>query len=164
MNGVTEASNEGERRLPGGWQTEVHECDGVVYRSAGPQSATVIALLRHLERVGFEAAPRVVGTGFAPDGRETLRFIHGQSPQPEPWSDDAVAHVGGLLRQLHAATATFEVPDGAQWQRWFARALPGTDPAIGHGDLGPWNVLARDGAPTAFIDWDNAGNSPKLPG
>ena len=28
---------------------------------------------------------------------------------------------------------------------------------IGHGDLGPWNVLALDGRPVAFIDWDNAG-------
>lgn len=24
-------------------------------------------------------------------------------------------------------------------------------------DLGPWNILARDGAPIAFIDWDSAG-------
>jgi len=28
---------------------------------------------------------------------------------------------------------------------------------IGHGDLGPWNILARDGRPVAFIDWDRAG-------
>ncbi|HYO01214.1 MAG TPA: phosphotransferase [Mycobacterium sp.] len=30
-------------------------------------------------------------------------------------------------------------------------------PVIGHGDLGPWNILARDSMPVAFIDWDNAG-------
>jgi aminoglycoside phosphotransferase (APT) family kinase protein len=28
---------------------------------------------------------------------------------------------------------------------------------IGHGDLGPWNIVARDEMPVAFIDWDNAG-------
>jgi len=28
---------------------------------------------------------------------------------------------------------------------------------IGHGDLGPWNILAIDGRPIAFIDWDSAG-------
>jgi len=28
---------------------------------------------------------------------------------------------------------------------------------IGHGDLGPWNIVVRDGLPVAFIDWDYAG-------
>jgi aminoglycoside phosphotransferase (APT) family kinase protein len=28
---------------------------------------------------------------------------------------------------------------------------------IGHGDLGPWNILARESLPVAFIDWDNTG-------
>jgi len=31
------------------------------------------------------------------------------------------------------------------------------DPVIGHCDLGAWNVLAVDGVPVAFIDWDSAG-------
>ena len=145
-----------EDRLLGGWQTDVHLSGEVVYRSPGPQSATVLALLRHLESAGFEAAPRVVGTGFAPDGRETLRYIEGRSPQPAAWSDEALVQIGGLLRGLHRATATFRV-DGAVWRPWFARSLPGDDPVIGHGDLGPWNVLARGGLPVAFIDWDNAG-------
>ena len=25
------------------------------------------------------------------------------------------------------------------------------------GDLGPWNILARDGEPVAIMDWDDAG-------
>jgi aminoglycoside phosphotransferase (APT) family kinase protein len=28
---------------------------------------------------------------------------------------------------------------------------------IGHGDLGPWNIIAREGLPVGFIDWDYAG-------
>jgi hypothetical protein len=28
---------------------------------------------------------------------------------------------------------------------------------IGHCDLGPWNIVARDGQPVALIDWDFAG-------
>jgi signal transduction histidine kinase len=143
-------------RLSGGWQTEVHRAGGIVYRSPGPQSPTVIALLRHLEAVGFEAAPRVIGDGFAPDGREILAYIEGRSPQPEPWSDDAVADIGRLLRRLHEATATFGT-EGRAWRPWFARSLPGDEIVIGHGDLGPWNILARQGRPVAFIDWDNAG-------
>jgi thiamine kinase-like enzyme len=37
------------------------------------------------------------------------------------------------------------------------RPRPGDDRVIGHGDLGPWNILARDDLPVAIIDWDNAG-------
>src|SRR5258706_7294110 len=45
---------------------------GVVYREAGPWSGAVLALLRHLEKAGFAGAPRVVGSGFAADGREMV--------------------------------------------------------------------------------------------
>ena len=51
--------------------------DDVVLREAGPWSATVLALLRHLEAAGFAGAPRVVGSGFAADGREMLSYIPG---------------------------------------------------------------------------------------
>jgi hypothetical protein len=150
-------SETNERKLDGGWRTEVTEAGGVVFRSAKPQSPTVIALLHHLAEVGFTASPRPIGTGFATDGRESISFIEGESPQPLAWSDDAASTVGRLLRELHDATASFEPPPDAVWQPWFARSLPGSHPVIGHGDLGPWNILAVDGSPVAFIDWDNAG-------
>ena len=67
----------------------------------------MLALLRHLEREGFRGAPRVVGSGFDDDGRETLAYIEGESPQPHAWSDDGAAAIGALLRDLHRATATF---------------------------------------------------------
>ncbi len=131
--------------------------DGVVHRRAGPWSPTTLALLRHLEEVGFTAAPRVVGSGFAADGREMLTFVPGESPQPRPWSDDGAAEVGRLLRQLHDAASTFQEPQDSVWQPWFGRELPGSDPVISHCDLGPWNVIARDGLPVAFVDWEFAG-------
>lgn len=146
-----------EQPLEGGWQTDVHKSGDVVLRSAKPQSETVIALLVHLRRAGFDAAPCPVGSGFAADGREQLRFIDGESPQPKAWSDEAAWQVGHLLRRLHHATASFVPPTEVVWRPWFARTLPGHAPVIGHGDLGPWNILARDGLPVAFIDWDNAG-------
>lgn len=146
-----------ERRLEGGSQNEVHERDGVVYRSGGPQSATVLALLRHLEAVGFDAAPRVVEPGFSSDGREMLAYVEGESPQPKPWGDDAIVAIGELVRDLHRATATFEPPPDARWRPWFGRELRGDHPVIGHGDPGPWNILARDGMPVALIDWDYTG-------
>lgn len=146
-----------ESRLEGGTQTAVSVRDGVVFRSAKPQSTTVIALLRHLEDVGFPAAPRVVGTGFDDRGRETLGFIKGRSPQPHPWSEEALARLGTLLRNLHEATASFVPPADAAWFERFTRKLSGERTVIGHGDPGPWNILARDGVPVALIDWDQAG-------
>ncbi len=65
--------------------------------------------------------------------------------------------IGDLLRQVHEIGSTFEPGPDARWRPWFARALPGSRPVLGHGDLGPWNIMARDGEPVAFIDWDNAG-------
>jgi aminoglycoside phosphotransferase (APT) family kinase protein len=65
--------------------------------------------------------------------------------------------VGRLLRELHGATATFEPPAPAQWRPWFGRTLVGRDPVISHCDLGPWNIIARQAMPVAFIDWEFAG-------
>ncbi|HUF32677.1 MAG TPA: phosphotransferase [Acidimicrobiales bacterium] len=146
-----------ERRMTGGWQTTVHERDGVVYRSPKPQSTTVLALLRHLRSNGFTAAPEVIGDGLAPDGREMLRFVPGAIQQPDPWDDEAIALVGELVRHLHDAGKGFDPPTPPVWQPWFTRALPGDRPVIGHGDLGPWNIVTRSGVPVALIDWDNAG-------
>jgi hypothetical protein len=42
----------------------------VVIRDAGPWTPAVHALLRHLEDVGFAAAPRLAGSGLDTDGRE----------------------------------------------------------------------------------------------
>ncbi len=132
---------------------------GVVYRGAGPWSTTVLALLRHLERAGFAGAPRVIGSGLAPDGREMVSYVPGTSPHPYAWSEDAVAGVGTLLASLHAAAAAFVPPPGAVWKPWFGRALTGSAPVIGHGDTGPWNIVARGGRPSALIDFEFAGRS-----
>lgn len=131
--------------------------DDVVLREAGPWSATVLALLRHLEAAGFAGAPRVVGSGFAADGREMLSYIPGASPQPYAWSEDAVAGVGALLRELHTAASTFVPPPGACWKPWFGRDLPGSQPVISHCDTGPWNIIARAGRPVGLVDFEFAG-------
>ena len=88
----------------------------IVLKSSGRWSSAVIALLQHLERVGFIGAPRVVEGGYASDGRMMLGYVPGESPHPGAWSDDQVGRVGELLRQLHNATSTFVAPPGADWQ------------------------------------------------
>jgi hypothetical protein len=141
----------------GSRQSNARRRGDVVLRRAGPWSATTMALLRHLEAVGFPGAPRVVGSGFAEDGRETASYIPGQSPQPYRWSDDAVVEVGRLLGALHRATASFVPPSNAVWQEWFGRELGGADRVISHCDPGPWNIVGREGRPVAFVDWEFAG-------
>jgi len=76
---------------------------------------------------------------------------------PHPWSDEAAWTIGRMLRQIHDASASFALPAGAEWRPSSLRGLTGGETVIGHGDLGPWNILARGGEPVAFIDWDDAG-------
>jgi thiamine kinase-like enzyme len=48
------------------------------------------------------------------------------------------------------------------WYPWFGRELGGPRRVIGHCDIGPWNIVARDGLPVALIDWDWAGPTDPL--
>ncbi|MEU8821267.1 hypothetical protein [Actinoplanes sp. NPDC048796] len=128
--------------------------DGVVHKTAGPWTPAVFALLKHLERVGFAGAPRVVGDGYS--------FIPGESPHPHAWPDEAVGGVGALLRGLHDATATFTPPAGAVWKPNWLRDLGGDDIVIGHCDTGAWNIVGRHRRPDAFIDWEFAGPVDRL--
>jgi hypothetical protein len=143
--------------LTGGGRTTVHRRGQVVVRDTGPWTPAVHTLLRHLQNVGFEAAPRLVGAGIDPDGRETLTYVDGEFTQPGPWSLDGAARVGQLLRELHDATASYRPPPDAVWFPSHGRDLGGPARVIGHCDLGPWNIVARGGMPVALIDWEFAG-------
>ncbi|MGN6794652.1 MAG: phosphotransferase [Streptosporangiaceae bacterium] len=144
-------------KLSGGGRTAVHRRGDVVLRDTGPWTPAVHALLRHLEAAGFAAAPRLVGSGIDADGREMLTFIEGEFTQPGPWNIDAAAALGQLLRDLHRATSTFRPERGAVWFPWHGRHLGGPARVIGHCDVAPWNIVARDGMPVGLIDWEFAG-------
>jgi hypothetical protein len=132
-----------------------------VRRPAGPWTVTVHALLRHLEQVGFTGCPRVVGDGVDADGREVLTWIEGRIVHPHAWSQEGVWQAGRLLRDLHAATASFRMPPQAVWQPWWMHH-DGPDSVIGHCDAGPWHIVSRDGHPVALIDWTLAGPVDRL--
>ena len=138
----------------------VHRRGDMVVRDSGPWTPAVHALLRHLEDSGFKGAPRLVGSGFDSEGRETLTYIEGEvidgGPDP-PWTLESVAAVGGLLRDLHRATASYRPPPGAIWFPWFGRDIGNAQKIIGHCDAASWNIVAREGLPIAFIDWERAG-------
>ena len=153
-----------ERRLPGGRSFGAVRVGDEVRRPAQPWTATVHSVLRHLEDVGFDGAPRA--RGFDDQGRERLTFLPGQTlgdalGETGPWPDwlrcdDALRQVGTWLRRLHDATATFRPAADAVWftgRPW----QPGL--VIAHLDASPWNAVWAGGALAGFVDWDTASPS-----
>jgi hypothetical protein len=135
-----------------------------VRRPRGPWSSSVASYLRHLEAVGFEAAPRFLGTDA--QGRDILDFVPGDVPsQPvvELWAATlpVLVDVARLLHGLHEASVSFVPPAGACWfGDDVAVELPADlapEPAadvVSHFDVTPQNVVIRDGRPVALIDFD----------
>ena len=80
---------------------EICRLGDTVRRPSGPWTPAVHALLRYLESVGFDGAPRV--WGIDDEGREVLRFVTGQDGRrvPHPWA--SLRAVGELIRRFHDA-------------------------------------------------------------
>jgi hypothetical protein len=157
---VTGRGDNSERLSAAGASSVVERRGDTVVRPGAPWTATVNALLRHLEDTGFAGAPRVVGDGVDDDGNQVLTYVEGDLVHPHAWSDEAVWRAGVLLRDLHAAVASFRPPRDAVWQPWWMHRADG--PLIAHCDAAPWNTIARDGMPVAFIDWELAGPADPL--
>ena len=146
-----------EERLPGGSVTTVVRAGDTVRRPPSPNAAFVHDLLRFLERQGWEGAPRFLGVDT--HGREVLGYLEGDVP----WapgagqaagvaSDESLAGVARLVRQLHDLTA--------------GTPLAGPAEVVCHNDLSPRNTVYRDTAhgprPVAFLDWDLAAPGARL--
>jgi Phosphotransferase enzyme family len=129
-----------------------------VRRPAGAWSPSVDALLRHLNAVGYEGAPRTLG--FDNQGRHVLEYVDGHVPMPFDPPDHlaAIRRVGSLLRDFHDASAGFTPPEDAQWN---VAIRPDAQDLVVHHDAAPWNLVC---SPTrwVFIDWDNAGPGSRL--
>ncbi|WP_433242541.1 phosphotransferase enzyme family protein [Streptosporangium sp. CA-135522] len=133
-----------------------------VRRPTRPSTRSVHALLRHLEAVGFDGAPRVVGLDG--QGREVLTYVEGDSAAAPSAAyavaDESLAALAMLLRRFHDASASFVPPPRAVWE-----AGSNDDAApevIGHCDITLDNVIFRDGLPAALIDFDMARPTTRL--
>jgi hypothetical protein len=119
------------------------------------------ALLRHLEDVGFEGAPRFLGVDA--QGREVLSFIPGSAVlQPYPaWAltDEALVSVAELLRGYHRAVEGFD-PGPYVWPESPPAAFAGE--LVSHNDPNLDNVVFRDGRAVALLDFDLAGPGSRL--
>lgn len=90
---------------------------------------------------GFSGAPKPLGIDNK--GRDVLSFIPGDVPARwQTFTDAQVRTAAILLRRMHDATRGTE--------------LAGEHPVVCHNDPGPNNVVFRDEAPVAFIDFDMA--------
>jgi len=151
-----------EQVLPGGNTTGAVLINGVVHKPASPWTASVHAVLRHLEAAGFEAAPRALG--FDDQGREMLTYLPGdtvgdQVPWPEwVFAESTLVQVGRWLRRLHDATASFGPPAD---ERWFIGGAVRPGLIVGHQDAAPYNAVMDGDRLTGFCDWDIAGPSSR---
>ena len=127
-----------------------------VRRPARANGAATEALLAHLERVGFDGAPRFLGRDE--QGGEILSYIPGRAAiEPyEDWAltDAALVSVAALLRRFHDAVASFD-PAGHEWPRFVPEAFD--EGVISHNDPNLDNVVFAGERAVALIDFDLAG-------
>ena len=127
-----------------------------VRRPWRPTSPATRALLDHLERVGFDGAPRFLGVDD--QGREILSYIAGEAAiDPHPgWSlsDETLISVAELLRRYHDAMASFD-PGDHDWPAAVPAAF--RHGLVSHNDPNLDNVIFADGRAVALIDFDLAG-------
>lgn len=139
----------------------VERIGDTVRRPAAPWTPAVHELLRHLEAVGFEHAPRVLG--FDEQGREVLTYLPGESGA-DGWAkvvdERGLVAFAHLLRDYHDAVAGFRPPAGSRWSTRSGGPV-GAD-VVCHGDFGPWNAVWHGVRPVAIIDWDHARPAPRL--
>lgn len=158
----------GDKELPltGGNITPVVRVGDTVRRATGPWTPAVHRLLRHLEAVGFDGVPRVLGIDA--QGREVLTYIEGEAGYFDPfttvpthmWSDEVLTDAAHLLRRLHEATLSFVAPEGAKWQLPYTGHGP--HEVICHNDFAPYNCVFTDGRLHAIIDFDMAAPGPRV--
>lgn len=119
-----------------------------VRRPRGSHSDFVAALLRHLDRAGFDAAPRFLGVDER--GRDVLSFVPGQSPDDlrPSFSDRVLVAAARLIARYHDAVRGCD--------------LAGREEVVCHGDLSPCNFAFADGVPVGIFDFDSAAPGSSL--
>lgn len=125
----------------------------------------VFELLNHLEKQGFEGAPRFLGIDDS--NREIVTFIAGDVPgndypelEPYMWSDDTLLALARLLRRFHNATEGSTLLMKGKWQLSYVD--DSAHEVICHNDAALYNVVFQNEIPVAFIDFDKAGPGPRM--
>ena len=152
-------------------------------RASRPGAAvtTEFRLLRALHRRGLPVPePLLVDTAgeLLPGPFMVLSFVEGSTTVPDTRRDRYLDAVAGALARIHASStaglpalpprvdpvpeALEFLPEGRDWERLRAwlRSSDGPahaeSPRLLHGDFWPENLLWRDGALVAVLDWEDA--------
>ncbi len=155
--------------LVGGDMTDgVVRVGRTVRRPIRPHTPAVHALLRHLEAVGFDGAPRVLGTDA--QNREVLTYLPGLvAYRPLPAyavSEATLVALAELQLRYHEAVVGFEPPSWAAWDGELTPLVDGPAELICHCDINLENVIFEPGPagprPYALIDFDLARPGTRL--
>jgi hypothetical protein len=148
--------SEPEEPLYGGLENaRVFRVGDTVRRPAGAWTATVQALLAHLQAKRF---PAPAPLGLDDKGREIVSYLPGRAGL-WPWpaallASEGARDVGVLLRAYHDAVADFAPPEPAIWRHGPQALAPGE--IVLHGDFGPYNLLWEGDRLSAVIDFEMA--------
>jgi Phosphotransferase enzyme family len=136
--------------LSGGQSTAVVIRVGdTVRRSLERDSTFAHECLLHLQRVGFDNAPRFLGIDDL--GQEILTFIRGDVPfDLGDYTDAQLTSAAALLRRFHDATSTMPTVQAS-----------GCAVAC-HNDWAPTNTVFVNDEPVAMIDFDTVQPGERL--
>jgi len=154
-----------EEVLKGGNVNHIVRKLNTVLRPTGYWSPSVHKLLKHLEKQGFEGAPRFLGIDES--HREILTFVEGEVPgdhypelKPYMWSDETLVGLARLLRAFHDATEGYTLTSEDRWQLSYTDASQ--HEVICHNDAALYNVVFQQEILVALIDFDMAGPGPRM--
>lgn len=159
------APDEPEVVLEGGFSNRglVTRKGDTVRRPQRPTSRATHALLRHLADVGFEGAPRFLRIDKR--GREVCSYFPGRTASVplQAWAttEKVLLSVARLLRDFHDAVESFD-PSPYTWPMPAPREFRTGTTMISHNDPCPDNVVFRDGAAVALIDFDLASPGSRM--
>lgn len=142
------------KNLTNGATDGVVKIGDTIRKPRGPWASAVEALLRHLEKIQFPYAPRLLG--IDEHNRQILSYIAGTAGHyPAPpfvWSDATLVKEAQMLRLFHDSTASF---DWNTYPIWQGSAVSVFAPeVICHNDFATYNLIYEKDNPIAIIDFD----------
>ena len=149
-----------EESLAGGNVSKVFRSGHTVRRELKSNSKRIHALLKHLNKKGYDHAPKYLG--IDENGREMLSFIKGEAGhyplKKYMWSDEVLQEIAKMLRLYHDSVSDFPFDDS-----W--RAIENTPEhreVLCHNDFAMYNIIFHNERPMGIIDFDEVGPGPRI--